>query len=100
MFNNQFMNFRVISYIEGISYLILIFIVMPLKYLEGNLLVMKIIGMGHGVLFVLFCIFLFTYSKKYNLTKELSIDYFVYSLSPFGFLLIEKSLKQKFNEWY
>ena len=27
--------------------------------------------------------------------KELVIDYFIYSLSPFGFLLIEKSLKEK-----
>ncbi len=100
MFNNQFLNFRVISYVEGISYLILVFIAMPLKYLEGNLIIIKIIGMGHGVLFVLFCIFLFSYTKKYNITKELFIDYFVYSLSPFGFLLIEKSLKQKFNEWF
>lgn len=100
MFNNQFLNFRVISYIEGISYIILVFIAMPLKYLEENLILMRIMGMGHGLLFILFCIFLFTYSKKYNIAKGLFIDYFVYSLSPFGFLLIETSLKQEFNECY
>lgn len=100
MFNNQFLNFRVISYIEGISYIILVFIAMPLKYLEENLILMRIMGMGHGLLFILFCIFLFAYSKKYHIKKEIRMNYFIYSLSPFGFLLIEKSLKQKFNEWY
>jgi len=85
--------FRIISFIEGISYLVLVFIAMPLKYLGENLIVMKIMGMGHGVLFVLFCIFLFSYSKKYNVTKEIRLSYFIHSLSPFGFLLIERSLK-------
>ena len=33
MLNDTFTRFRVISFVEGLSYLILVFIAMPLKYL-------------------------------------------------------------------
>lgn len=89
MINNTFSRFRLISFIEGLSYLILIFIAMPLKYLAGYPLAVKIVGMAHGVLFILFVIALIMASKRYK-WKFLSFQLFVYSLIPFGFILIEK----------
>ena len=56
MLNDTFSRFRLISFIEGISFLILVFIAMPLKYLAGIPLAVKIVGMAHGVLFILFFI--------------------------------------------
>lgn len=88
--------FRVISFIEGISYLILVFIAMPLKYLGSNLIFMKTIGMGHGVLFILFLIALVSFFKTNKQDKVLGIDLFIYSLVPFGFILIESRLKKEF----
>ncbi|WP_281614372.1 DUF3817 domain-containing protein [Flammeovirga sp. SubArs3] len=45
---------RLIALLEGISFLLILFVSMPLKYItdihESN----KIIGMGHGVLFILY----------------------------------------------
>lgn len=79
---------------EGVSYILLVFIAMPLKYLDENVMFMKIVGMGHGILFVLFCLFLFNYSRQYPIKREIIMDYFLYSLSPFGFWLIEKKLKE------
>ena len=94
MLNDTFSRFRLISFIEGISFLILVFIAMPLKYLAGYPLAVKIVGMAHGVLFILFVIALIIASKKYK-WHFLSFQLFVYSLIPFGFILIEKIIMKK-----
>lgn len=89
MLKDTFSRFRLISFIEGISFLVLIFIAMPLKYLAGIPLAVKIVGMTHGVLFILFIIALFMAANRYK-WKVLTFQLFVYSLIPFGFILIEK----------
>lgn len=91
---NWFNFFRIISAIEGISYLALVFIAMPLKHLGGNLTIVKNMGMIHGILFILFVIGLIGFMKKYKQNKELGIDFFIYSFIPFGFSLIEITLKR------
>lgn len=89
MFDGTFSRFRLISFIEGISYLILIFIAMPLKYMFDYPMAVKIVGMAHGVLFILFILALIMAMKRYK-WKFLGFQLFVYSLLPFGFILIEK----------
>jgi integral membrane protein len=91
MLNDTFSRFRLISFIEGISFLVLVFIAMPLKYLAGIPLAVKIVGMTHGVLFILFVIALYMAMKRYQ-WKFLTFQLFVYSLIPFGFILIEKTI--------
>ena len=93
--NNALNRFRIISFIEGLSYIVLIFVIMPLKYLYDSPELMKIVGMTHGVLFMLFVIFLVDYMKKNNIRKQIGFDYFIYSLIPFGFFLIENLLQKK-----
>ena len=44
--------FRVISFMEGVSFLAILFITMPLKYLANLPLANKYIGMLHGLLFI------------------------------------------------
>ena len=46
--------FRVISAIEGLSYVLLVFIAMPLKYGLDLPQMVKVLGMAHGVLFMAF----------------------------------------------
>ena len=46
--------FRVVSIAEGISYLILLFLAMPVKYLLGEPSLVSIFGSIHGFLFVVF----------------------------------------------
>lgn len=90
--NTTFSRFRLISFIEGISFLILVFIAMPLKYLAGIPLAVKIAGMTHGILFILFIIALIVAYKKYSWNNSLTFKLFVYSIIPFGFILIEKTI--------
>ena len=89
MLADTFSRFRLISFIEGISYLLLLFIAMPLKYIFDYPIAVKIVGMAHGVLFILFFIALIMVANKYK-WKFLTFQLFVYSLIPFGFILIEK----------
>lgn len=89
MKNDTFSRFRIISIIEGLSYLILVFIAMPLKYMFNYPMAVKIVGMSHGVLFILFFVALVMAMNRYK-WKFLGFQLFVYSLIPFGFILIEK----------
>ena len=89
MKNDTFSRFRIISIIEGLSYLLLVFIAMPLKYMFNYPLAVKIVGMSHGVLFILFFVALVMAMNKYK-WKFLGFQLFVYSLIPFGFILIER----------
>jgi integral membrane protein len=43
---------RAIGFAEGVSYLLLLCVAMPLKYLAGLPLAVKVTGWAHGVLFV------------------------------------------------
>lgn len=47
---------RKVALAEAVSYLILLGIAMPLKYLFHQPLAVKITGMIHGILFVVFCV--------------------------------------------
>lgn len=85
--------FRLISYIEGLSYLFLIFVAMPVKYLAGNPYLVKIAGMTHGVLFILFVLLLLLSIKKYSWSLKNSTFLFILSLIPFGSFIIEKRIK-------
>ncbi len=45
---------RLVGLLEGLSFLILMFIAMPLKYLAGQPLAVRYVGMAHGILFLLY----------------------------------------------
>ena len=45
---------RIVAFMEGMSFLILLFIAMPLKYFVGLPEMVRVVGMAHGVLFVLY----------------------------------------------
>lgn len=82
--------FRIVSFLEGISYLLLLFIAVPLKYFEGNETYVKILGMPHGILFMLYLVLAIVIksSMKWNL-KELGIV-LLCSILPFGTFYIDK----------
>lgn len=45
---------RLTGYAEGISFLLLLGIAMPLKYLADWPLAVRVVGMAHGILFLLY----------------------------------------------
>ncbi len=89
--------FSLINKIEGYSYLLLLFVAMPLKYIGGLTIATKIFGSIHGVFFVLFCYQLFKIYHQGSITKKETSLYFILSLIPFGSFYTAKLLNLRFN---
>lgn len=54
MFTSPLRRLRTFGLLEGISYLVLLFVAMPLKYVAGYPFAVQIVGSMHGGLFILF----------------------------------------------
>ncbi len=86
---------RIIAFLEGLSFLVLLFIAMPLKYYMNQPLAVKHVGMAHGVLFLLYlaAVLHVMIDRKWSIWKGLIAV--VASLVPFGtFVLDAKMLKE------
>lgn len=86
--------FRLISFLEGVSYLLLLFIAVPIKYFQGNELYVKILGMPHGILFMVYIALVIVirfdnlWFKKYFILISLA------SIVPFGTFIVEYKLRK------
>lgn len=80
---------RVISYLEGISYILLLFIAVPIKYYANDPSLVKLLGMPHGLLFVAFVILSLMNSKKYNWSFIKTIVVLISSIIPFGTFYVD-----------
>jgi integral membrane protein len=87
--------FRKVAIAEGISYLLLLFVAMPLKYLAGLPLYVKYTGWGHGLLFVLYAatLILAWQEQKWKFGKAVLI--FLASLLPFAPFIVDRKLKDE-----
>jgi len=75
---------KIINTIEGISFVILLFIAMPLKYIGGILIATKIAGMIHGLLFIGLVVMLVNTAIEHKFSKKLSFIVFIASIIPFA----------------
>lgn len=91
-FNSNIGRLRVIAFLEGISFILLIFLAMPMKYLAGDPSFVKILGGIHGFLFVVFMILLLIVWLEKKLTFINSIWVFISSLIPFGTFYIDHKI--------
>lgn len=74
--------FRFTALAEAISYLVLLGIAMPLKYVWHQPLAVKVVGMLHGVLFVIFCLTLALAMKAGRWSMLRAAGLFLASLVP------------------
>lgn len=86
---------RVISMIEGISFLAILGITMPLKYLADMPGPNQISGMTHGLLFVIFVLALLLCKSEENWSWKKAVLVFLTSLIPFGMLYAEWRIFRK-----
>ncbi|MGM0533661.1 MAG: DUF3817 domain-containing protein [Campylobacterota bacterium] len=87
--------FRVIAFLEGISYLLLLFVAMPVKYVLEQPALVKMVGMGHGILFIAFIILLVQSAFTYRWKMGFNLIAFIASLLPFATFWLEKNLEHK-----
>ncbi len=82
--------FRLVAILEGISFLVLLGIAMPMKYFADMPLAVKYVGWAHGVLFIgyiLLAIPLFT-RLKWPMDRVYGVG--IASLLPFGTFVLER----------
>jgi integral membrane protein len=92
--NNQLINqFRKIAFWEGVSFIVLMFIAMPLKYGANWPYAVKYVGWAHGLLFVLYGIWLIRVAIEYNWKLKRQALAMIAALLPFGTFIMEKKTK-------
>ena len=92
---SELQKFRLINKIEGISFIILIFIAMPLKYSFGYPMATKVVGMLHGLLVFAFIYQIIEAKKEAGFTLKETALYSILSLIPFGSFYTDKLLARK-----
>ena len=89
--------YRLTAFLEGVSYILLLFIAVPIKYLINEALFVKILGMPHGILFILYILFSIIAKIKYNWNFRKFLVISIASLIPFGTFYIDKKYLTKLN---
>ena len=89
--------YRLTAFLEGVSYILLLFIAVPIKYLLNEALFVKILGMPHGILFILYVLFSIIAKIKYNWNFRKFLVISIASLVPFGTFYIDKKYLTKLN---
>jgi integral membrane protein len=90
--------FRVVALLEGLSFVILLFVAMPLKYLADLPLAVRIVGGVHGLLFVAFVGALFQVAVERGWPVRRWLTAFASSLVPFGTFWFDRSLVRELDE--
>ena len=83
-----------LSFVEGVSLLLLLFFAMPLKYLFGIPLAVKLVGTAHGILFMALIALIALVSNRDKWPKTLTIIALVSSSLPFGMFFLEGKMKK------
>jgi integral membrane protein len=86
---------RLVGLLEGVSFLVLLGIAMPLKYMAGMPLAVRVVGLAHGVLFVAFVLLVFEAMGSLRWSFKQVALALLASLVPFGTLLLDRKLRQE-----
>ncbi len=83
-------SFRIVSTLEALSFLLLLGIAMPLKYIWDQPEMVRIVGMAHGILFLLYIVGAYFIKEKLNWPWKTLAVVMVCSVLPFGPFYAEK----------
>lgn len=82
--------FRITAFLEGVSYLLLLFIAVPIKYFGNDPQYVKLLGMPHGLLFIAYIILAILISSKLKWNTKTLMLVLLASIIPFGTFYIDK----------
>jgi integral membrane protein len=88
----------IMGYLEGTSFLLLLGIAMPLKYMMGIPEGVKYIGMAHGVLFIAYIVILMGAANKIKMPLWAMPAGVMGSFLPFGPFIFDALLKKSLNK--
>jgi integral membrane protein len=83
---------RVIGFWEGVSFLVLLGIAMPLKYWAGEPGAVRVVGMAHGILFMLYVWAAIQAALEHNWPWKRTALVLLASLLPAGPFVVDARL--------
>ena len=86
--------FKWISLLEGLSFLILLGIAMPLKYVFDLPLAVKYVGWAHGLLFMVYVYGVFPTARSLRWDFSRTLFALIASVLPFGPFIFHRNLKK------
>lgn len=87
--------FRIVALLEGISYLLLLFIASPLKWFYDDPQYVKLLGMPHGILFMIYVVIAVLISSDMKWTTRTLWIVLIASVLPFGTFYIDNKYLTK-----
>ena len=93
--NKNLSRLRIAGITEGISFLILLFIAMPMKYFFNLPVAVKIVGWVHGILFIAFVFLAWNYKNEKGKNFKWLATAFVAALLPAGTFFFDRKLKRE-----
>lgn len=82
--------FRVVGYLEALSFVLLVGVAMPLKYFYEMPAATKVPGMAHGLLFILYVFMAMEMASKEQWPKKKLYIAWLASLLPFGTVVFDR----------
>ena len=83
------LRFRNVARAEGVSFLVLLFIAMPLKYFADMPLAVRYVGWAHGILFIGYWVAAVPLFTKLKWDPERIVGLGLASVLPFGTFVME-----------
>lgn len=82
--------FRIIALLEGVSYILLLFVAVPIKYLMNDPQYVKLLGMPHGLLFVGYVAMSFLLNSELKWTQKVFRNVLLAAIIPFGTFYVDR----------
>lgn len=82
--------FRITAFLEGVSYILLLGIAVPIKYALDDPTYVKLLGMPHGILFIAYIILAIMLSSELKWNNKILFYVLVASIIPFGTFYVDR----------
>ena len=83
-------SFKIVALLEGLSYILLLGLAVPIKYSLGEPLGVKILGMPHGLLFMAYIIMAIMLQADQKWSAREMTEILIASVIPFGTFYIDR----------
>jgi integral membrane protein len=91
-----FNSFKITALLEGVSYILLLFVAVPVKYLANDPQYVKLLGMPHGILFLAYIVLAIMLASDLKWNRNTILIVLAASIIPFGTFYVDRTyLKRK-----
>ncbi|WP_323788913.1 DUF3817 domain-containing protein [Psychroserpens sp.] len=90
-----FNSFKIIALLEGVSYILLLFVAVPIKYLADDPQYVKLLGMPHGLLFMAYIVLAIMLGSQLKWNGKTLLIILAASIIPFGTFYVDRTYLKK-----